>query len=53
MGTRDRSATLAEIAQAADVGRTTLHRYFPDRGTLLYSYDLAGNVEVFRRATTA
>jgi AcrR family transcriptional regulator len=32
---RDRTATLAEIAAAAEVGRTTLHRYFPDRGTLL------------------
>jgi len=32
---RDRAATLPEIAEAADVGRTTLHRYFPDRETLI------------------
>jgi AcrR family transcriptional regulator len=32
---RRRDATLAEIAEAADVGRSTLHRYFPDRGELL------------------
>ncbi|MFJ4687129.1 TetR/AcrR family transcriptional regulator [Streptomyces sp. NPDC091377] len=32
---RDRRATLAEIAKAADVGRSTLHRYFPDRDQLL------------------
>ncbi len=31
---RDRAATLADIADAAGVGRTTLHRYFPDRETL-------------------
>lgn len=30
-----RDATLAEIAEAADVGRSTLHRYFPDRRELL------------------
>ncbi|GLY63480.1 TetR/AcrR family transcriptional regulator [Amycolatopsis taiwanensis] len=32
---RNWSATLAEIADAAQVGRTTLHRYFPDRETLI------------------
>src|SRR5918996_3162575 len=32
---RDRSATLADIAEAAEVGRSTLHRYFPDREGLL------------------
>ncbi|MEV7805619.1 TetR/AcrR family transcriptional regulator [Microbispora sp. NPDC088329] len=32
---RNRAATLAEIAEAADVGRTSLHRYFPDRETLI------------------
>ncbi|MFJ5260924.1 TetR/AcrR family transcriptional regulator [Streptomyces sp. NPDC088387] len=32
---RDRRATLAEIAKAADVGRSTLHRYFPDRDQLV------------------
>lgn len=28
-------ASLGQIADAADVGRTTLHRYFPDRAELL------------------
>ncbi|MFC0113407.1 TetR/AcrR family transcriptional regulator [Kibdelosporangium aridum] len=32
---RDRTATLPEIAKAAGVGRTTVHRYFPDRDTLI------------------
>ncbi|MCE0539331.1 TetR/AcrR family transcriptional regulator [Kineosporia rhizophila] len=32
---RDRAATLPQIAQAAGVGRTTLHRYFPDREGLM------------------
>lgn len=32
---RDRTATLAEIAQAAEVGRSTLHRYFADRDELV------------------
>jgi AcrR family transcriptional regulator len=32
---RDRTATLADIADAADVGRSTLHRYFPDRQVLV------------------
>jgi AcrR family transcriptional regulator len=32
---RHRNATLADIAEAAEVGRTTLHRYFPDRETLI------------------
>lgn len=27
--------SLAEVAEAAEVGRTTLHRYFPERGDLL------------------
>lgn len=31
----DRAATLAEIAKAAQVGRSTLHRYFPDRDVLV------------------
>ena len=31
---RDRTATLPDIAAAAGVGRTTLHRYFPDRASL-------------------
>ena len=32
---RDSSASLGEVAAAADVGRTTLHRYFPERSDLL------------------
>ncbi len=32
---RDRGATLPEIAKQARVGRTTVHRYFPDRDTLI------------------
>jgi AcrR family transcriptional regulator len=32
---RDRTATLADIAEASGVGRTTLHRYFPDRESLI------------------
>lgn len=32
---RDRTATLADIADAAEVGRSTLHRYFPDRDELI------------------
>lgn len=31
----NRAATLPEIAEAAGVGRTTLHRYFPDRDALI------------------
>jgi AcrR family transcriptional regulator len=33
----NRSATLADVAAAADVGRSTLHRYFPDRDELINS----------------
>jgi AcrR family transcriptional regulator len=32
---RNRAATLADIADAADVGRSTLHRYFSDREELV------------------
>ena len=32
---RDRTAILADIAEASGVGRTTLHRYFPDRESLI------------------
>ncbi|NUU19134.1 TetR/AcrR family transcriptional regulator [Cellulomonas humilata] len=32
---QDPGASLGQIADAADVGRTTLHRYFPDRADLL------------------
>jgi AcrR family transcriptional regulator len=36
----NRTATLPEIAAAAGVGRTTLHRYFADRETLIYEATL-------------
>lgn len=32
---RDRTATLPAISEAAGVGLTTLHRYFPDRESLI------------------
>lgn len=32
---RDATASMGEIAQAAEVGRSTLHRYFPDRSALV------------------
>ena len=32
---QDRGAPLSAVAEAADVGRSTLHRYFPDREELL------------------
>ncbi|GAA1916859.1 TetR/AcrR family transcriptional regulator [Streptomyces sodiiphilus] len=32
---RDRTASLSEVARAAGVGRSTLHRYFPDRSALV------------------
>lgn len=32
---RNPAASLAEVAEAAQVGRTTLHRYFPERSDLL------------------
>ena len=35
-----RTATLPEIASAAGVGRTTLHRYFADRERLVYEATL-------------
>ncbi|MDQ3715028.1 MAG: TetR/AcrR family transcriptional regulator [Actinomycetota bacterium] len=32
---RNPAASLAEVAEAAQVGRTTVHRYFPERSDLL------------------
>lgn len=32
---RDRNAPLSAVAEAAEVGRSTLHRYFPDREELV------------------
>ncbi len=37
---RDRTATLPEIAAAAQVARSTLHRYFADRDRLIYETTL-------------
>ncbi|MBB3600674.1 AcrR family transcriptional regulator [Mycolicibacterium sp. BK556] len=36
----NRTATMPEIAAAAGVGRTTLHRYFADRETLIHEATL-------------
>ena len=36
----NRTATMPEIAAEAGVGRTTLHRYFADRETLIYEATL-------------
>jgi AcrR family transcriptional regulator len=44
----NRTATLPEIASAAGVGRTTLHRYFADRETLIYEATL-DSIRVFVR----
>ncbi|RSM71491.1 TetR/AcrR family transcriptional regulator [Kibdelosporangium aridum] len=46
---RDRTATLPEIAKAAGVGRTTVHRYFPDRDTLIKAA-VEDSVEVIGQA---
>lgn len=46
---RDRGATLADIAKAAGVGRSTLHRHFPDRAALL-SAVVADSVEAVQRS---
>ena len=34
------TATLAEVAEAAQVGRTTVHRYFPERASLVDALSL-------------
>lgn len=47
------SASLGEIATAADVGRTTLHRYFPERSDLIQAITEETNTrldEATRRA---
>jgi AcrR family transcriptional regulator len=48
---RNRAATLPEIAAAAGVGRTTLHRYFPDRDTLIHAA-VEDSVSAIEQATT-
>jgi AcrR family transcriptional regulator len=47
----DPDAALQVIAEAAGVGRTTLHRYFPDRETLLAA-TVADSVEALKQAVT-
>lgn len=46
------SATLAEIADAADVSRSTLHRHFADRNDLLAAIDAECRIR-FERAEAA
>ncbi|MBB2915336.1 AcrR family transcriptional regulator [Streptosporangium becharense] len=48
---RDRSATLADVAGAADVGRSTLHRYFPDRDELIRAV-IDDSLEMLGQAVT-
>lgn len=36
---RDRSAPLTEVAKRAEVARSTLHRYFPERADLIAAVD--------------
>lgn len=45
------AASLGDIAAAAQVGRTTLHRYFAERSDLLTAVSAEGN-ERLNRATT-
>lgn len=47
---RNRSATLAEIAEAAQVGRTTVHRYFADRDELVKAA-VADSIRVISEST--
>ncbi|MEU5883014.1 TetR/AcrR family transcriptional regulator [Spirillospora sp. NPDC047279] len=47
---RDRSATLADIAAAADVGRSTLHRYYADRDVLVQAV-VEDSLAVLQEAT--
>jgi AcrR family transcriptional regulator len=48
----DRTATLPDIAKAAGVGRTTVHRYFPDRECLINA-TIADSVQVVTAAVAA
>jgi AcrR family transcriptional regulator len=48
---RDASASLGEVASEAGVGRTTVHRYFPERADLIaalvvYSHERIGEATV-------
>jgi AcrR family transcriptional regulator len=46
-----RNATLADIAEAADVGRSTLHRYFSDRDELVKAV-AENSLKVLEESTT-
>ncbi|WP_076241631.1 TetR/AcrR family transcriptional regulator [Mycobacterium sp. NS-7484] len=48
----DRTATLPDIARAAGVGRTTVHRYFPDRECLI-NETIVDSVRVVSEAVAA
>ncbi|TDB78808.1 TetR/AcrR family transcriptional regulator [Micromonospora sp. KC721] len=50
---QDPSATLGEIATAANVGRTTLHRYFPERSDLLTALSAEGTTRLNRATDNA
>ncbi|HEX8628392.1 MAG TPA: TetR/AcrR family transcriptional regulator [Catenuloplanes sp.] len=50
---RNPAATLGEIAAAADVGRTTLHRYFAERADLLVAVNAEGVARLDRAAARA
>ncbi len=43
---RDASASLSEVASEAGVGRTTVHRYFPERADLLAALIVHANERV-------
>jgi TetR/AcrR family transcriptional repressor of lfrA len=47
------SASLGEIATAADVGRTTLHRYFAERSDLLKAINVEGLARLDRATVRA
>ncbi|BCJ68791.1 TetR/AcrR family transcriptional regulator [Polymorphospora rubra] len=50
---QNRAAPLGEIATAAGVGRTTLHRYFADRAELLAAIDVEGDLRLEQAITRA
>ncbi|MDR7280905.1 TetR/AcrR family transcriptional regulator [Catenuloplanes atrovinosus] len=50
---RNPAASLAEIATAAGVGRTTLHRYFADRSDLLAAVNTEGIARIDRAVRLA
>ena len=47
------NAALSEIATAAEVGRTTLHRYFPERSDLLRAVAAEGSARLDRATASA